>query len=284
MSTWFNEEFKEEDNLAIGARTSLKIKRSLFRGESKYQKIEILETEDFGNLMLLDDIIMLTEKNEFSYHEMISHIPIFAHPNPKRVLIIGGGDGGTAREVIKHDSIDECVLVEIDEMIIAKSIEYFPKVSTAFNNPKLNLIIDDGIKYLKENKNSFDVIIIDSTDPIGPAKGLFTLEFYQNVFESLIGDGIMCAQAETPYFYKDIQKELFGKLKSIFPFVTMFLSHVPFYPSGTWSFAFSSKKYTEKSNPRWNDMKKMESSLEYFNREIYSSAFALPNFVKKIIS
>ena len=281
-NSWFNEEFTEE-NLSIGARTSIKIKSVLYSGRSEYQKIEVMDTESFGRLLLLDDIIMLTEENEFSYHEMIAHIPLIAHPSPKKVLIIGGGDGGTAREVFRHSCIEQCVMVEIDEMVIEKSKEFFTTLSEVFNNKILDLKIEDAVNYLKNNENYFDIIIIDSTDPIGPAEGLYTSEFYNDVFDSLNESGIMVAQAETPYFYKEIQKDLFGKLKKQFPYVTMYLSHIPFYPSGTWSFAFASKKYKENDKPRLVDLKKIESELQYLNNELYSASFVLPNFVRKII-
>ena len=279
---WFNEEFVD-DNLLIGARTSLKIKKVLFSGRSEFQKIEIMETESFGKLLLLDDIIMLTEKNEFSYHEMIAHIPLIAHPDPKKVLIIGGGDGGTAREVLKHKCVNQCTLVDIDKFVVDKSIEFFPTLSEVFKNKRLEIRIENAVSFVKNNINTFDVVIVDSTDPIGPAKGLYTEEFYKDIFNSLNKNGIMVAQAETPYYYKEIQKELFGKLRNQFPYVTMYLSHVPFYPSGTWSFAFASKNYKEISKPRLKDLCKLENILEYLNKELYLASFILPNFVKKII-
>ncbi len=279
---WFNEEFTD-DNLSFGARTSLKIKSILYSGRSEFQKIEVMETESFGRMLLLDDIIMLTEKNEFSYHEMIAHIPLIAHPNPKRVLVIGGGDGGTAREVLRHECVEKCTMVEIDELVIEKSKEYFPTLSKVFSNKRLDVRIEDAVIFLKDNRDYFDVIIVDSTDPIGPAKGLYTSEFYKDIFDSLNESGIMVAQAETPYFYKEIQKELFGKLRNQFPYVTMYLSHIPFYPSGTWSFAFASKNYKENSNPRIGDFKLLENELQYLNKELYSACFVLPNFVKRII-
>ena len=279
---WFNEEFTD-DNLSFGARTSLKIKSILYSGRSEFQKIEVMETESFGRMLLLDDIIMLTEKNEFSYHEMIAHIPLIAHPNPKRVLVIGGGDGGTAREVLRHKCVEKCTMIEIDELVIEKSKEYFPTLSKVFSNKRLDVRIEDAVIFLKDNRDYFDVIIVDSTDPIGPAKGLYTSEFYKDIFDSLNESGIMVAQAETPYFYKEIQKELFGKLRNQFPYVTMYLSHIPFYPSGTWSFAFASKNYKENSNPRIGDFKLLENELQYLNKELYSACFVLPNFVKRII-
>ncbi len=283
MNLWFNEEFND-DQLSIGARTSIKIKKTLYAGKSKYQKLNIVETESFGRMMLLDDIIMLTEENEFAYHEMIAHVPLFAHPDPERVLVIGGGDGGTAREVVKHSAVKECVMVEIDELVVEKSKEFFPTLSSVFSDPKLTLLIGDGIEYMQKNKNNFDIIIIDSTDPIGPAEGLFSRDFYKDIFGALKNDGIVVAQAETPYFYKKIQKNYFSMLKDIFPYVTMFLSHIPFYPSGTWSLAFASKKYNETDQPRLAEMDDFSKNLNYFNKEVYKACFALPNFVKKIVN
>lgn len=282
MSYWFDEKF-EQENLNSGQRTSIEVEKVLYKGKSDFQEIEIVETTKFGRMMLLDGIIMLYDKYEYCYHEMIAHVPLFAHPNPERVLVIGGGDGGTAREVIKHDKVKECVMVEIDGLVVEKSKEYFPKIAEGFSNPKLTLLIDDGIKYIKENVGSFDVVIIDSTDPIGPAEGLFTEEFYKEVFNTLKDDGICVAQAENPFFYPEIQKEYFGMLKRVFPYVSMYLSNIPFYPSGTWSLSFASKKYTENDNPRFEDMRKMESELNYFNEDIYKASFALPNFAKKVM-
>ncbi|MGA1845777.1 polyamine aminopropyltransferase [Deferribacter abyssi] len=277
MELWFTEKY--ENNTAF----SIKIKKTLYSGKSPYQKIDILESEDLGRILLLDDFIMLTEAHEFAYHEMIAHVPLYAHPNPENVLIIGGGDGGTAREVVKHDIVKKCVMCEIDGMVVEKSKEFLPTVASAFDNPKLNLMIDDGVKFIKDNKDSFDVIIIDSTDPIGPAEGLFKQEFYRHVFKCLKDDGIMVAQAENPYYYTNIQKDMFNNLKAVFPIVAMYLSFIPFYPSGMWAFAFASKKYRFNDNPRISDIKNMEKSFKYFNKDIFYGCFALPNFAKEVL-
>lgn len=279
MELWYNEVF-EDDTLKLGARTSLKVDKVLYQGQSKYQKLDILHTTDFGNLMLLDNIIMLTEKNEFSYHEMIAHVPLTAHPNPEKVLVIGGGDGGTAREVVKHPRVKKCVLVEIDQLVIDKSKEFFPGTACVFNNPKLELIVDDGIKYMQDHQNEFDVILIDSTDPFGPAEGLFRREFYEDVYAALKEDGIATAQAETPYFYPNIQKNYFNMLKGLFPEVTMYMSMIPFYPSGAWSLSFASKKYKPFDSPRLDEIKDL-GKLDYFNADLYKGCFAIPEFAKR---
>lgn len=283
MEKWFDETL-DENLFPIGARTSIKIGRTLFKGDSPYQTLEVVETARFGKMMLLDNCIMLTEANEFAYHEMIAHVPLFAHPNPKRVLIIGGGDGGTAREVLKHPTVEECVMVEIDALVVEKSREFFPTVASALDHPKLTLLIEDGVKYIQNNQNAFDVILIDSTDPVGPAEGLFSAEFYRQAYASLKEDGLLSAQAESPYYFQKTQKELFAVLKGIFPYVSMYLSAIPFYPSGTWSFAFASKKYKEHSNARFEDIRQLEQSLNYFNGEVFRGTFALPNFIKKTIA
>jgi spermidine synthase len=281
-TTWLNENL-DETVFEVGARISMKVGKKLFEGQSDFQKLEIYETPYFGNMMVLDGCVMLTEANEHAYHEMIAHVPLFAHPNPERVLIIGGGDGGAAREVLKHKSVKECIMVEIDGLVIEKSKEYFPTIASEFSNPRLTLLVDDGVKYIENHQNEFDVILVDSTDPVGPAEGLFSKDFYQKASKALKADGILVAQAESPYYFKKTQKELFEVLKAVFPYSTLYLSAIPFYPSGTWSFAFASKKYTEKSNPRWEDMKTLESSLEYFNHEVYTGCFALPTFMRRVL-
>jgi spermidine synthase len=282
MELWFNEHF-EDAHLAVGARTSIKIKDILYSGKSEYQKIDIVETTDFGRMMLLDGIIMLTEKFEFSYHEMITHVPLFTHPNPERVLVIGGGDGGTAREVVKHKSVKECVMVEIDGCVVEKSKEFFPTLSSVFNDPKLTLLIEDGVSYMQEHRNEFDIIIIDSTDPIGPAEGLFSQKFYQNVYDALKKDGIVTAQGESSYYYPNIQKNLLSNIKKIFPYVTMYMSFIPFYPGGAWSLAFGSKKHKETDTTRFDEMEAFSKNLRYFNENIYRACFYLPNFAKEIV-
>lgn len=267
-----------------GTGLQFSIEEQLFSGESEFQKIEVFKTEKLGNLMLLDGVVMLTEANEHSYHEMIAHVPLFAHPAPERVLVIGGGDGGTAREVMKHPSVKECVMCEIDGMVVETAKNYFPDLAVAFDHPKMNLVIDDGIKYIQKNKNSFDVIIVDSTDPEGPAEGLFKAPFYRDVHEALRDGGIMTAQAESPYEMPAEQKAMFAEIRKVFPLVKMYLSFIPFYPTGMWSFAFAFKGGTVLGLPRTGDIRAMQKNLKYFNDEIMKSCFALPNFVAENIA
>jgi spermidine synthase len=282
QTTWLNEDL-DQTIFEVGARVSMRVGKKIFEGQSDFQKLEIYETPHYGNMMVLDGCVMLTEANEFSYHEMIAHVPLFAHPNPERVLIIGGGDGGAAREVLRHPQVKECVMVEIDGLVIEKSKEYFPTIASEFDNPRLTLLVDDGVKYIENNKTAFDVILVDSTDPVGPAEGLFSKDFYQKAYNSLKPNGILVAQAESPYYFKRTQRELFDVLHSVFSYATLYTTNIPFYPSGMWSFAYASKEYKENTNPRYADMEKMEENLQYFNRKLYEGCFALPTFVKKNI-
>lgn len=280
MSEWFNEEL-DETLFNVGARTSIKIEKTLFKGESPYQKLEIIETSNFGKMMVLDDCIMLTESHEYVYHEMIAHIPLFLHHHPKQILIIGGGDGGTAREVLRHPSVERCVLVEIDELVVEKSKEFFPKLRIAFDNPRLELRIEDGIKYIENQQDIFDIILVDSTDPIGPAEGLFTEEFYNKVSIALKPNGIVVSQAESPYFFQKTQQNLINTLRKVYPFVTLYLASIPFYPSGTWSFSLASKEIIKNIIPRLEELNKMHSELQYLNEEVFIASFALPTFLRE---
>lgn len=280
---WYNED-QDDHIIKIGARTSIRVTEKLYEKQSDFQKIEIYQTDTFGKMMVLDNCIMLTDANEFAYHEMIAHVPLFAHLNPTRVLIIGGGDGGTAREVLRHPQVKECVMVEIDEEVVNVSREYFPDIASALDSPRLDLRIEDGMAYIRNNENAFDVILIDSTDPVGIAENLITVKFYEEVYRSLRKGGMMVAQAESPFYFADIQQKLFANIKGAFPAVQMYLSHIPFYPSGTWSFAFATKEANNGDlSYRQSDLQQMEPQLQYFNEATFKACFAIPTFMQKII-
>ena len=175
----------------------------LFSKQSEFQKVEVFETESsLGRVLTLDDLMMTTEGDEYHYHEMIAHIPMINHKNPKSVLVIGGGDGGTVREVLKHDTVEKVVLCEIDGMVIEACKKFLPTISCELDNPKVEILVQDAIEYIKNKKDEFDIVLIDSTDPMGPGEGLFTEEFYTNVKNSLKKDGIMVAQSESPFVNK----------------------------------------------------------------------------------
>jgi spermidine synthase len=280
---WFTE---RDDQIAL----SLKHDAKLYDQQSDFQKVEIYQTQAYGNMLTLDGMVMTSEKDEYVYHEMITHIPTLTHANPKRALVIGGGDGGTVRELLKHDTYDEVVMVEIDEKVIEASREFLPSIASALDHPKLNLIVDDGIKYVNAaEEGSFDIVIVDSTDPIGPAEGLFTSEFYKEVHRILTADGIMVTQSESPRFNQKVFKEIYGVYRSIFGEnqVYCYLAYIPTYPTGMWSFSYSSKG---QSHPLVNIDKERVAAftktnkLQYYNEAIHQSAFALPNFVAEMIS
>ncbi len=270
-----------EEKVGDFLRNSYKIQKKLFSEQSTFQKVEVFDSPYFGKMLFNDDLAMVSDKDEFVYHEMISHVPLYTHPNPTKVLIIGGGDGGTAREVLRHKSVELCVMVEIDEAVVRACLEHIPSCSKDLNHPKLKLIIDDGIKYVKETKEKFDVILVDSTDPIGPAQPLFGVEFYQDIFKCLNDDGIVVSQCENPWHEITMQKKLLSILSEVYPIVNIYNYHNLTYPSGTWSFSFASKKYCPLTSFSEVNFSKNNLDYRYYNQELHRAAFALPEFMKK---
>ena len=231
---------------------------------------------------------MCTERDEYGYHEMITHVAMLSHKNVKRALVIGGGDGGTVRELLRHPDIEEVVMVEIDEAVVEASCLHLPSLSVAFDNPKLNLIIGDGIKYVAEAESgSFDLVIVDSTDPEGPAVGLFSHEFYINAHRILNNKGILVTQSESPRFGAKAFVDCFKCYKDIFGAnnVYCYLVFIPTYPSGMWAFSYSSKGNVEPTDFDEIEAKafSQEHNLQYYNENVHLAAFALPNFVKNMI-
>lgn len=280
---WFTE---RDDKIAL----SLKHDGKLYDVQSDYQRVSVFNTQAYGNMLTLDGMVMTTEKDEYVYHEMITHIPMLTHPNPKRALVIGGGDGGTARELLRHDSLEEVVMVEIDDKVIEASKMHLPTIASALEHPKLNLIVDDGIKYVNDAADeSFDLVIVDSTDPVGPAEGLFTVDFYKEVYRILSKDGIMVTQSESPRFNSKVFKEIFQTYRGIYgqEQVHCYLAYIPTYPTGMWSFSYSSKggahpiaNFDEAKSKAFAK----EHRLKYYNEDLHKAAFALPSFVRDMIS
>ena len=270
---WVEEKF--QDFLGI----KFKVEKVLFSGKSDFQTVDVVETKGHGKMLLNDGLIMVTERDEFAYHDMITHLPLFTHPAPKNILIIGGGDGGTAREVIRHESVEKCTMVEIDAMVIEACKEYLPQTSSALTNKKVNLIIGDGVNFVKETTEKFDVIIVDSTDPIGPAQPLFGDEFYQDVYNCLSEDGIVVSQGESSWYAIDIQKSLLKVLNQVFPKCFLYSFSNLTYPGGLWCFTFASKKYHPIYDFKKQRVKDSNLTFNYYNVNIHKSSFALPNFV-----
>lgn len=279
MEMWITE--KHSPDLGL----TFKVSKTLYNEKSDFQEIDIIDTQEFGKVMLLDGVVMVTDKDEFVYHEMLSHPAMFSHPNPEKVLIIGGGDGGTLREVCRHSSVKKAVLCEIDEMVIRVSKEYFPDIASGFESEKAELIVGDGIKYIKESEELFDVILIDSTDPVGFAEGLFHKDFYEMCSNRLKDDGIIALQCESPYI-RQLQKvinNVYKSLNEIFPVVNPYLASIHTYQAGLWLFMFASKKYHFENDFQIERYNSFSHSLRYYNNEIHRACFALPNFVKDIL-
>lgn len=273
LELWFSE--YQTKNVKL----SFRIKEILYATQSEYQKISVYETEDFGRLLTLDDLVMLTTKDEYIYHEMISHVPMLTHGNASKVLVIGGGDGGTVRELLKHP-VKEVHLVEIDKEVVETSKKYFPSVSCGLTDPRVKIFYEDGIEFVKKNKG-YDVIIIDSTDPIGPAEGLFSTQFYKNVYSALNEDGIVVAQTETPILLGDLVRKIYKDMSSVFAYTNMYTAVIPTYPGALWTFTMGSKTI----NPVTKEISSMPNlDTKYYTRELHKSYFILPPFVGKLIS
>ena len=267
-----------------GFGIAIKAGKVLFSDKSDFQKVEIFETDSqLGRVLTLDDLMMTTEGDEFHYHEMIAHIPMMHHKCPKSVLVIGGGDGGTVREVLKHKTVERVVLCEIDGMVIEACKKYLPTIACELDNPKVEIRVADAIEYIKDQKNEFDIVLIDSTDPMGPGEGLFTEEFYTNVKNSLKEGGIVAAQSESPVVNKEEIKKMYNLLKKVFPICSTYTSNIPTYPGGYWAWAFCSetvKPLSYFADDRYEDIVK---SCKIYNKDYHNSRFALPNYLKELL-
>lgn len=261
------------------------VEEVLYSGRSGFQKIDVVQTAFFGRMLLLDDLVMTTEKDEFIYHDMISHIPLLAHPDPRRVLVIGGGDGGTVREVLKHPSVEEVVLCEIDGEVIEVSKRFLPTISGALDDPRVTVEVADGAAYIANHPNSFDAILVDSTDPFGPGAQLFNAEFYTRVKEALRPGGVVANQSESPVSQQPEVTETNTLLNQVFPIVRPYTACVPTYPGGQWTWTFSSSDREPLAELERDDHRAaaIEAEARYYNRSVHRAAFALPNYVRALI-
>ncbi len=279
MELWYTEHHTPNAGL------TLKVKETLFTGRSPYQSIEVLDTEEYGRVLLLDGLIMTTDRDEFVYHEMIVHPALFLHPRAEKVLVIGGGDGGAIREVVKHPEVKKAALCEIDSMVVEVAKRFFPALSLELEgNARVEVLIQDGIRYLRESRGQWDVILVDSTDPIGPASGLFEEDFYRECFESLKSDGILVAQSESPFYHLDLQARMKKALsRAGFPCVYFYTGPVPTYPSGFWSWVMASRRYHPLKDFREERVEALGVGLRYYTPQIHKAAFALPAFMKNAL-
>ena len=280
MEMWYSEIHTDT------VKWSIKVKKAIYSGKSDFQRIDVFDTEEFGRVLTLDGLMMVNEKDEFIYHDMIVHVPLATNPNIRKVLVIGGGDGGTVRELTRYPQIEKIDMVEIDEMVVKISIEYLKYTSNKLNDKRVNLFYEDGIEFVKGLKDEYDLIIVDSTDPIGPGEGLFTIEFYTNCYSALTENGILINQKESP-FYENTAHEMkrsHDKLREIFPITLTYQYHMPSYPSGHWLFGFSSKGINpidDLDAKTWNEI---GLETKYYNTEIHIGSFMLPNYVKELLN
>ena len=278
-----SEQFYKEITPA-GFGIAIKQKEVLFSQQSKFQKVEIIDTDStLGKILTLDGLMMTTEGDEYFYHEMIAHIPMMNHKDPKSVLVIGGGDGGTVREVLKHDTVERVVLCEIDGMVIDACKKYLPTIAGKLDDPKVEILVEDAIEYIKNKENEFDIVLIDSTDPMGPGEGLFTEEFYTNVKKSLKKGGIVCAQSESPVVNKEEIKKMYNLLNKVFPITSTFTSPIPTYPGGYWAWAFCSQDIEPLSYIDERRCEAITKTCKIYNKEYHLARFALPNFLKEML-
>jgi len=262
---------------------TVRIKRLVESIQSKFQRIDILEAEDFGKMLVLYGSIMVADNDLSSYNEMITHVPLFTHPKPEKVLIIGGGDCGALTNVMKHPEVKKGVMCEIDKMVVEASKRHFPKLTKGLEDKRARVVYQDGKKYIENGKEKFDVILLDLSDPVGPAAELFQKSFHRNVHDRLNEDGIMVAQSESPYYNEMTVRQMYKNLKEIFPIVKMYTAFVPIYPSCFWSFAFCSKKYHPIVDFDIERYKKLKLKNDYYNLDVHIGSFAMPEYVKKMI-
>lgn len=279
MDFWFTELHTPNFNIRVRVKETLEVRRTT------YQDLAVIDTFDFGRMLVLDGIIQTTEADEFIYHEMIAHVPLFSHPNPQRVLVIGGGDGGVVREVLRHKSVTHVDHVEIDEAVTAACRRWLPSISGALNDPRVKQHFTDGVEFVRlaarEKGGTYDVIIVDSTDPLGPAVGLFGPIFYGNAKKALHPGGILNVQSESPWFTRQALLRSYHGIGRSFPVTALYTAHVPTYSTYTWSFTLG----TESGHPSEAKVPDpLPFDTKYYTPRIHRAAFVLPAFLEKLLA
>lgn len=280
LNLWYTEEWTDN------CRFSIKVEEHFHSEQSEFQKIDFFRSAEFGTFFTLDGLMMVNEKDEFVYHDMISHVALATNPNIKKVLVIGGGDGGTVREVARYPHIEQIDMVEIDERVVRLSQKYLPITASKLEDERVNLYFEDGLKFVENSPaGSYDLILVDSTDPISVGEGLFTTGFYQNCYRVLTDEGILINQHESPYFekYAAEMKKAHNKIQNLFPVAKVYQFHQPTYPSGHWLFGFASKKFDPITDHQKEAWEAFGLKTKYYNSEIHRGAFALPTFVREML-
>ena len=279
MNLWFTEKHTKD------AGFSIKVDRQIYSGRSEFQRIDVFESPEFGRFLTLDGYMMLTEKDEFIYHEMIAHVPMCVRPDAENILVIGGGDGGTVRELLRYSSVRHIDLVEIDEQVVDICKKYLPFTAAGLDDPRVSLHYEDGLRFVRKPVSAYDLIIVDSTDPFGPGEGLFTKEFYGNCFKALKDDGIMVNQHESPFYEQDAyaMQRMHRRIVTSFSLSRVYQVHIPTYPSGHWLFGFASKKYHPVEGVDFARWKALGIKTRYYNTQLHAASFALPNYVEEML-
>ena len=239
MELWFSERHTQN------VKFSIRVERQLYSGQSEFQRIDVFDSREFGRFLTLDGYLMLTEKDEFIYHEMMTHVPMAVHPDPRKILVIGGGDGGVIRELTRYEKIERIDMVEIDPLVVEVSKKYLPQTASRLDDPRVHIYYEDGLRFIRSVHEEYDLIIVDCSDPGGPGEGLFTKEFYGSCYKALKDDGIMVNQHESPFYEEDAMtmQRVHKRIVESFPISRVYQVHVPTFPAGHWLFGFASKKY-----------------------------------------
>lgn len=276
MEIWYSE------NQTENVRLSIRVDRQLASVQSEFQRIDVFESPEFGRILTLDGLLMVTQKDEYIYHEMITHIPMATNPRIRRVLVIGAGDGGAVRELCRYPSIEHIDMVEIDEAVVRISKKYLPFTACSLDDPRVQICYQDGLKFVRRMESTYDLIIVDSTDPFGVGEGLFTNEFYGNCSKALARDGILVNQHESVFYpaYADSMKRAHSRIKHFFPIALVYQAHIPTYPSGHWLFGFASKKYDPRTDLQADWWNSLGLRTRYYNTALHVGCFAIPNNVR----
>lgn len=277
MELWYTEHHTEH------VRFSLKVREELFNEQSDFQHVAILDTYEFGRVLALDGCLMVTEKDEFIYHDMIVHVPMATNLDIKKVLVIGAGDGGTIRELTRYQGIEHIDMVEIDPMVVESCKEHLPQTACRLEDSRVHIYYEDGLKFVRRKTNEYDLILVDSTDPFGPGEGLFTKEFYGNCYNALNEKGILVNQHESTYYdsYVEAMKRAHQRIKETFPIAKVYQAHIPTYPSGYWLFGYASKHFDPLKDLKEEEWNALGFKTKYYNTKLHIGAFALPNNVKE---
>ena len=275
MELWYSEQHSDD------VKFSIRVEKQLYAGRSEYQDICVYHSLEFGNFLTLDGYLMITEKDEYIYHEMIVHVPMAVNPDIESVLVIGGGDGGTVRELTRYKTIRRIDMVEIDREVVEACKEFFPEMTSGLNDPRVNVFYEDGLRYIRSYAGEYDLIIVDSTDPFGPGEGLFSKEFYGNCQNALKDGGILVNQHESVFYreYAAAMRKIHRIISGLFPICRVYQAHIPTYPSGHWLFGFASKKFDPLRDHRAADWRRFGIATKYYNPELHCGCFALPNSV-----